>query len=674
MKTLKDRLPEPFQAAAFGLPLLAYLFTLGPSVFWLDAGIYLAASKELGIAYPPGFPLCVILGHLFGQAPLGTFAQRVHLLSALCASLASLLVYRTCLDLGRDGEAPARSRRALASAVAVGFGLSFALWSQAINAEAYALQILITATLLWLVSRILEAPSPPPGRRWLLAALVFGAGFANHPMIVGMIPPMLYVAWTRRRDARAWARTLPAFLLAGLLPYAYMPLRSLADPLTDWGDPETPLRFLRLVTASHWTAESASFSFFGPGFLERTADAARLFFLQFWPAALLLGLLGAFVMRKKTPRFLAVLAMTGAFALLLPLFYTQTKEFESWFLPAYLAFAPCVGAGAVAFLEYLQRILPARKTLLASLLPALLWLAFPLPLLVTALPAVDRTGDHHAEDYARNILNGVGRDGILLLSGDNPSSTVLFAQAVLGVRRDVAMVNQEALVASWYRGYVRENLGLALPPSENVERATGHEVTDLVLSIIGKNPRRPVYSLMPSHLALPPPFQPRSSGMVYRIDGRGPPPPFDAWAFTFHDPEGPFRTFPDDQREKIDQAWREMRAGYLRAYKEGGDLFLGRREFGRAAKLYENAVRLAPAREAFRLRLGVCRVQEGKTREAREVFETLVENDPASFLGWYNLGNVLDELGHRPDARRAWRRALEINPRFTLARDALAEK
>lgn len=629
---------------------------MGPTAFWLDSGIYLAAAKEMGIAYPPGFPLYVVLAHGFGSIPIGAFAQRVHALSALAGAGTCLVLYLIVARLAGS--------RPVALLTALGAGSGFALWSQAVNSEVYALQALLTMLMLHFLVRLEEDPR----RHATGLSLAAGLGFANHPMVVGMIPALLAAAWRHRRSPVPWARAGAVFLLAGLVPYAYIPFRSRANPLSDWGDPETPGNFLRLVTASHWTTESSSFSLFGAGFQARALDAAVLFFHQFWPAALVLGVVGAVRLRRSAAPAFRYLLLTGLMALLMPLLYTQTKEFESWFIPAYLAFAAVAGAGAGVVLERARERSPRAGAPAVILLFALLY-----PGLVawrSAVP-VDRSGDWNAEDYGRNILHGADPNAILFISGDNPSSTVLFCQVVAGIRNDVKVVNQEALQSAWYRGYVRKNLGLNLPEPDPAPADPFLLVSEMVRTLIRENPSRPPCALMPGRLLLPANMRAVPAGMVFRLTARDEPPPAGRWDFTFHNPASLTGSPARDQREKVLEAVREMRAGYLRAYTAGAAYFLGRGDYSRAADLYAAAAGIAPRTEEAWLGRGVCLVQLGRFAEAREVFSEMVRLLPGSARGHYNLGNVLAELGEREAARMAYARALSIDPGFAMAQQAL---
>jgi tetratricopeptide (TPR) repeat protein len=198
-------------------------------------------------------------------------------------------------------------------------------------------------------------------------------------------------------------------------------------------------------------------------------------------------------------------------------------------------------------------------------------------------------------------------------------------------------------------------------------------VTETVLGIRRANPGRPVYLLIPKHLRLPPDSVLSPSGMVFRLDEIEVAVPASRWDFTFHDTAGLTDPLPEDQRKKINEAYREMRAGFLRAYATGADELFRRGEHGAAVPLYVKAFELAPEREEFALRRGVGFVRSGRYDLAKTVFEAWVDVNPQSHQGYFNLGNVLDELGDSAGARRAYERSLTLKPGFEFARKALTD-
>jgi tetratricopeptide (TPR) repeat protein len=85
-------------AIVFTVSLALYSLTLAPTVTLVDSGELIAASSELGVAHPPGFPLYTALAHLATLVPAGNIAQRVNFASALFAALASAMMTMTVFE------------------------------------------------------------------------------------------------------------------------------------------------------------------------------------------------------------------------------------------------------------------------------------------------------------------------------------------------------------------------------------------------------------------------------------------------------------------------------------------------------------------------------------------------------------------------------------------------
>src|SRR6476659_9145750 len=79
-------------AAVFCLSLEIYISTLAPTVTLVDSGELTVAARFLGVAHPPGFPLYLMLAHLFSLIPIGSVAVRVNFASAFFAALACAML------------------------------------------------------------------------------------------------------------------------------------------------------------------------------------------------------------------------------------------------------------------------------------------------------------------------------------------------------------------------------------------------------------------------------------------------------------------------------------------------------------------------------------------------------------------------------------------------------
>ena len=128
--------------------LALYLSTLAPTLTsgynntGEDGGELLAAANTFGIPHPPGYPTYTLLLKSFAtMVPIGDFAYRGNLLSAVLASLSVALLFwvilRFCRFLRPDGMHLVWITSAAVGAAV--FATSPLLWSQAVMTEVYTL-------------------------------------------------------------------------------------------------------------------------------------------------------------------------------------------------------------------------------------------------------------------------------------------------------------------------------------------------------------------------------------------------------------------------------------------------------------------------------------------------------------------------------------------------------
>ena len=238
--------------------LAIYLRTMLPATGFWDTAEAQTVPYTLSIFHPTGFPTYTLVGWLWSQLPLGDVAWRMNLLSGVCVAGASGLVV-LCVDQ-LAGE---RHRWAVAgSGVVAGLAFAFASepWRNAIRADVHALHILLAALLVWLllVWRAAERANASRAGGWLLgAALVFGLGMGNHPLI-GLMAFGIG-AWLLFVDENLWRRWRLVLGCIGLVAlgmsvYAYIPIRALIppEPPLFYARPNTLERFRYLVFAEQF--------------------------------------------------------------------------------------------------------------------------------------------------------------------------------------------------------------------------------------------------------------------------------------------------------------------------------------------------------------------------------------------------------------------------------------
>ncbi len=229
-----DRPPYRAALAVSLVVLLGYLVSLAPSVTFWDAGEFVASMKILGIPHPPGTPLFVMMGHVWGMLfPVGEFAFRTNLLSALFSSAGAgcwFLVLqesagRHLKDMEPRGRAVLRTAAGAAGALIASFG--FTQWLNSNETEVYAVATFTIAAVCWLLLRWRATRGTGHAPRFLLLVGFFlGIAIGNHllGLLAGPAVIAFMVAELRHRPSddaglrrREWGYAASMASLWGLL-------------------------------------------------------------------------------------------------------------------------------------------------------------------------------------------------------------------------------------------------------------------------------------------------------------------------------------------------------------------------------------------------------------------------------------------------------------------------
>ncbi len=325
--------------------LAFYAATLAPTVATVfdDSLEFQVVLPSLGIAHPTGYPLYTLVGWLFSRLfPLGDFAWRVNLLSALAAATTIGIFFLAARRLGTS--------RLAAATCALIYAVASVWWSQATIAEVYTLHGLFVAVILLL------ALGNGSGR-WVTIALVVGLSLTHHRMTLLLLPGLAVLgAWEawyapELRRPQQWLAMLGAFLLP-LLLYLYLPLRGRTVTSLDGSYTNTWAGFWRHVLASDYNV----FLTANPLAVQRTSSyGINLMTSQVGIAALLLGLVGWLRWREQ-PRRWTFLALVFAANIVFAVRY-QAADVDVFYLPAIMVWLLMAAVGLTTVLDQLGTLL-----------------------------------------------------------------------------------------------------------------------------------------------------------------------------------------------------------------------------------------------------------------------------------------------------------------------------
>jgi len=221
----------------FCIALVTYYLTVEPTASYWDCSEYIATSAKLQVGHPPGAPLFQMMGAFFSSFASGPerVAFWVNMMSVLASAFTILFMFwsltRIITRFVIKETSPTGPQALLVLGAAVVGTLSYtfsdSFWFNAVEAEVYAMAMLITSAMFWLGLRWEEDMLKPRGDRWLvLIAFLIGLSFGVHFMGLLTVPAigMLYYfkhfpfSWKSFLVANVVSVTILLFIFKLLLP------------------------------------------------------------------------------------------------------------------------------------------------------------------------------------------------------------------------------------------------------------------------------------------------------------------------------------------------------------------------------------------------------------------------------------------------------------------------
>jgi tetratricopeptide (TPR) repeat protein len=215
---------------------------------------------------------------------------------------------------------------------------------------------------------------------------------------------------------------------------------------------------------------------------------ADLFPIRFYALPLILGLIGLFFHFNKDPKmalaFLVLFLLMGVLtAIAQNQQQPQPRERDYFYAGSFMVFSLWIGLGAYGLIEWWSK--EKLKTSIAAIVLIIAFLLVPVNMAVGGWKLHSRAGNYLPFDYSYNILQSVEENAIVFTNGDNDTFPLWFLQDVVGVRRDVRIVNLSLANTLWYIHQLknREPWGAEkIPLTFSDESLTVHESDDRALS------------------------------------------------------------------------------------------------------------------------------------------------------------------------------------------------
>lgn len=640
-----------------------------PTVTFHDSGEFAMAAASGGIPHPPGAPTWTILATLFVK--IGHFhdpARGTNLFSGLWAALTLALlcgltqvwVSLAFPKLSRWG-APAAG---LTSVLILMHSTAFL--EQSFTTEQYTLMTaLMVAILASATSLVLKPRASMAG----VLGLLWGLAIANHPsqITLGLLVLWAVLAGSKQQGFLKLAGACAAGLFAGLMVFLWLPIRSHANPIMDWGNVETWDRFKWAILRKQWGTRPMS---------QAPPNLLGEWFASYDPlgqlgiVGLLLGILGIFVLVKKQMMWLGWLAAAVIpYAVLMlighlkqanvNLDYIVEYGVTDWHLPIYLGFAAGASMG-MAFLADRRRI----GTILAAVLIGVL--------LITAGMSVRRASLRNyqgASDYIADFLRTLPDDAVIAAAQDNNAFMlgydVYFGHP--GTKRLV--VARSWTIASRMHQPDYQDLGPSerklkyLKDVNDFQERQPFRLPDSAIpkgnvrifcDYIAGSPNDARY-MVPAGWLFEFMGRPVTNAEVVEADAR--------WR----------KRFPDLYRKPRNEVPAIERKAWARSHESRGLYFAQRKLWPQAAESFRQGLDWSPKNPIIWFELAYSQEQAGRYREAAESYKQAIMIMPTYVEAIHNLALLYAKAGYYPEAESLLIEELRLRPGDKKAQEKLAQ-
>ena len=197
-----------FAGAVFFIAFFVYALTVAPTVSYWDCGEFIACSYGMMVPHPPGAPLFLMIGRLFSMFPLfEDIAKRVNYISVVSSALTILLLYLSIVQLVREWKGKLGNKGDWQLAIfsgalgALTFAFTHSFWFNAVETEVYAISMLFTSLLVWLILVWAEKYDQPANERYILMiAYLIGLAISVHLLNVLAIPFVTMIYYFKKYE------------------------------------------------------------------------------------------------------------------------------------------------------------------------------------------------------------------------------------------------------------------------------------------------------------------------------------------------------------------------------------------------------------------------------------------------------------------------------------------
>lgn len=457
---------------------LLYLHNLTRDVYSGDIGDLVTAAFVGGVPHPPGYPLFTLLGFILSHLPIPLpVVSRVALISVF-SSLAGLIIYyKFAIRVTKSVFLSLLSSSILA--------FSYLFWLHAEIPEVFAFNNFFALVLFYLAYLFYQKRNI---RYYYMFSFFLGLSLTHHQTILFIVPGLFFL--TMWNFKLLWKNKKQAFLgifffIAGFLPYIYVPIAALKQPIVNWDNVSNVTNFIRLITRAHYGG-------FAPAVINTVPISVKLITVQNYFKSLIsnfsyqiiaLGTVGLFYLLRRDKKlafsFLLAFIFSGPwFAFYGANVFTNVASFgiiERFYALSGIVFVLFIPYGFLFLKQIISRFF-SKKIYIFIILSY--FLIIPIFMFRYNFQKTDLSKTQIGNELAFDILDSLPKDTVLFPHGDTKIFNVWYARYVLSYRKDVDIINPPNVGANNFLDQ-EINLFSRKHPKTKLKNLVGETLKDL---------------------------------------------------------------------------------------------------------------------------------------------------------------------------------------------------
>ncbi len=421
-----------------------YLYTMFPAFKNDDSPETITSAYTLGISHPPGYPLFTMAGKVFSLLPVGSPAFRINLFAIFLALIVLLLSYFIIRQI--TYYVFAYENKIINFSGIFILALSYIFWNQAIEAKGgiYILNLLFLAILMYLSIRLFKKFNI---KYLYLMSFIYGLSLANHwPSMIILLPVFGYPFFIyRRKINRKNVTTILLFLLAGISPYLYLPLRGGTDGIFMFAArPNTWENFWWTILRTGYdnTESLPALQIFGIQIKE-----FFVFLFSNYSMLWILMLAGGYIINKRSKKLFYFYLSTVLIIIFAVVIYNRSNEGSLWvidvfLMPSHYILVFFIIAGIYLIFKFFKQKV-FQYAFISVVFAIILWMGYK------NFEKNDSRYNYQAYDFGYNILKTMDKNSLYLCERDDYINPLYYIQTIEKQRQDIKLLPVVPLPSKW---------------------------------------------------------------------------------------------------------------------------------------------------------------------------------------------------------------------------------